>query len=70
MTSTFGLVLLLAGRASLVEAHGYVKSWTVNSESRPGFSPSNPTEIEGGVTAERATDNKENGRYSTLAVIL
>jgi len=57
------LLSLLAGRAPLVTAHGYVKSWTVNGESKPGFSPSNAKEIEGGVTAERATDNKENGQY-------
>jgi len=56
-------ILLAARRAPSVTAHGYVKSWTVNGESEPGFSPSNAKEIEGGVTAERATDNKENGQY-------
>lgn len=60
---TAALFILLAGRAPLVTAHGYVKSWTVNGESKPGFSPSNAKEIEGGVTAERATDNKDNGQY-------
>ena len=63
---TAALFILLAGRNPLVTAHGYVKSWTVNGESKPGFSPSNAKEIEGGVTAERATDNKENGQYRQL----
>lgn len=34
---TAALFILLAGRASLVTAHGYVKSWTVNGESNLDF---------------------------------
>lgn len=49
---------LLAGVTS-VRAHGYVRSWVIDNESKPGFNPSWPPEL--GITAERPTINKNLG---------
>ena len=65
---TAALVLLLAGRVSLVQAHGFVKTWSVDGVSQPGYTPSNPAAPENENTAERATDNKENGKFISVSV--
>jgi hypothetical protein len=64
---TPALFILLAGRASLVQAHGFVKTWSVDGVSQPGYTPSNPAAPENENTAERATDNKDNGEYMFAA---
>lgn len=55
LLSTF----LLAGITS-VSAHGYIVSWEIDGERKPGFQPSYPPQF--GPTAERPTDNKDHGR--------
>ena len=54
-------IFLLAGVTS-VRAHGYVRSWVIDNESKPGFNPSWPPEL--GITAERPTVNKNLGKCS------
>jgi hypothetical protein len=62
------LFLLLAGRVALVQAHGFVKTWSVDGVSQPGYTPCNPAGVENENTAERATDNKDNGKYRLVLV--
>jgi len=65
---TTALFLILAGRVTFVQAHGFVKTWSVDGVSQPGYTPSNPAAPENENTAERATDNKDNGRYISISV--
>ena len=65
---TTALFLILAGRVTFVQAHGFVKTWSVDGVSQPGYTPSNPAAPENENTAERATDNKDNGKYTSVLV--
>jgi hypothetical protein len=55
------LFLLLAGRVALVQAHGFVKTWSVDGVSQPGYTPCNPAGVENENTAER-------GKYRLVLV--
>ncbi|WVW85922.1 hypothetical protein I302_107960 [Kwoniella bestiolae CBS 10118] len=57
-TQAFTLLSFLIG-ASVVKAHGHVASWTISGETFAGFNPSNAAEY--GSTAERPTDNSDQG---------
>lgn len=59
--------VLLAGITS-VRAHGHIVSWVVNGESKPGFNPYWTSEL--GPTAERPTDNVDEGEKSATRTIL
>lgn len=57
LSSALGALLL----AQTASAHGFVKNWIIDEVSFPGFSPSNPTQL--GATANRPTDNGNNGEW-------
>ncbi|WWC64347.1 uncharacterized protein I303_106957 [Kwoniella dejecticola CBS 10117] len=56
---TFTLLSFLVAGTTMVNAHGHVAKWTVGGEEHAGFKPSNPPEY--GATAERPTDNSDQG---------
>ncbi|WWC71796.1 uncharacterized protein I206_105755 [Kwoniella pini CBS 10737] len=56
---TVTLLSLLAAGTTLVNAHGHIAKWTVGGQDHNGFDPSNPQN--GGPTAERPTDNSDQG---------
>jgi len=49
-----------------VRAHGHIVSWNVNGQNKPGFNPYWTSEL--GPTAERPTDNTDEGLYYGLCV--
>lgn len=66
-TQACTILSLLAG-ASLVSAHGYVYSWTIDGEEHRGF---NPDAQQGYSGAQRPTDNsdsKDNGWGVSLSL--
>lgn len=63
-SKTFSLLAVLATGASVVSAHGHVLSWTVNGVAMPGDNPSNSGEY--GPTAQRPSDNRDQGEYHAL----
>ncbi|WWC91508.1 uncharacterized protein L201_006454 [Kwoniella dendrophila CBS 6074] len=58
-TQAFTLLTFLVAGTSVVNAHGHVAKWTVGGVEHPGFNPSNAAEY--GKTAERPTDNSDQG---------
>jgi len=60
-TLTILSTFLLAGVSS-VSAHGYVKSWVIDGQAKPGFNPAYPPDL--GITAERPTTNRDLGKFS------
>jgi hypothetical protein len=53
--------------ADSVAAHGHVMNWIIDDISYPGFNPSNPAQY--GPTAERPTDNADQGMSIILLVL-
>lgn len=56
----FTLLGALLASTTAVNAHGHVKSWSVGGVDKPGFNPSYAGDY-GGFTAERPTDNSDQG---------
>ena len=60
----YGILSVLAG-ASLVNAHGYVYSWTVNGEVHPGTAPGESSD-----GAARPTENTDWGKSLERIVVM
>lgn len=51
-----------------MSAHGYVKSWVIDGQAKPGFNPAYPPDL--GITAERPTTNRDLGKSFLLHSLL
>ena len=61
--STLLRVATALATLAAVNAHGYIVSWTVDGQSRPGFDPSWDPSAKQKDTAQRHYFEKERGEY-------